>query len=141
MFKINAEQLRAFQPDADEAFVRRVTEYLLENHPDAEARLARNRFSVTALPVEKLREMIRGGLERAREHGIHWKSTLLAFVVLMFLAAPNFDEHLKAARFFRENETVDDERFENFVAEMSDDDWTAVEAAYDETGWRIGAEL
>lgn len=137
MLKIKAEQIRVFQTDADEAFVGRVMEYLRENHADAEARFAGEKKTVAEIAGERLREMVRGGIERAENHGISWKSTLLSFVVLMFLAAPNFDEHPKAAVFFSQNETVDDGKFEAFLDEMTDEDWDGVENNYDETVWNI----
>lgn len=137
MLKIKAEQIRFFQTDADEAFVRRVTEYLRENHSEAEARISGDKKTVVEISDETLREMVRGGIKRAEKHGISWKSTLLSFVVLMFLAAPNFDEHPKSVAFFSQNETITDENFEAFLDEMTDEDWETVENNYDETVWSI----
>ncbi len=140
MLKISSEQIRTFQPDAAEAFVRRVMEYLRENHADAEVRYPQGATTVGALGDDYLAENVRGGLMRAGDHGIDWKSTLLSFVVLMFLTAPNFDEHPKAAQFFRSAQKVTDEELESFVNEMTDEDWERVEANYDAAAWNLPLE-
>lgn len=137
MLKIKSEQIKVFQPDADEAFVRRAAAYLRARHADAETRFAGKKTTVGEMSEEALREAARAAVKRAESHGIAWKSTLLSFVVLMFLAAPNFDAHPKAIEFFAQNETVDDEKFEAFLDEMTDEDWTQVEKNYDETVWYV----
>jgi hypothetical protein len=137
MFKIKSEQIRMFQPDAEEAFVVRVMEYLVENHPDATVQLPAETTTVAKLTDEVFRELVRGGLNRARNHGIEWQSTLLSFVVLLFIVAPNFDRHPKARRFFSETETIDDAAMENLMDEMTDEDWEAIEKRYDPQAWTL----
>jgi hypothetical protein len=130
-----------FQPDAEEAFVGRVMEYLRENHAEAKVQMPEETTPVSALSDEILRELVRGGLNRARNHGVEWKSTLLSFVVLMFVVAPNFDRHPKARRFFRERETIDDAALETLMDEMTDEDWTAIENRYDQRAWTLPVDL
>jgi len=137
MFKISSEQIRTFQPDAEEAFIGRVMEYLKENHADEKVQIPDGKVEVGTLPEKTLRELVRGGLKRAAEHGIEWKSTLLSYLVLMFAVAPNFDRHPKARRFFSENETIDDERFEIFLDEMTDEDYAAIDRRYDVKAWNL----
>jgi hypothetical protein len=131
MFKIKSEQIRLFQPDAEEAFVVRVMDYLKERHPDAAVQFPEITSRVAELPDETLQKTVRGGLERGREYGIEWKSTLLSFVVLLFIVAPNFDRHPKARDFFARTETIDDAALESLIDEMTDEDWTAIEKRYD----------
>ena len=137
MFKIKSEQIRLFQPDAEEAFVGRVMEYLLENHPDATVEIPHETMRVNNLADEILREMVRGGLARARNHGIEWKSTLLSYVVLQFIVAPNFDRHPKARKFFRETAPIDDAGLESLTDEMTDEDWEMIEKRYDPQAWNL----
>src|SRR5215213_2973987 len=137
MFKIKSEQIRMFQTDAEEAFVGRVMEYLKENHADATVQLPGESTTVAGLTDEFFREMVRGGLNRARNHGIEWKSTLLSFVVLLFIVAPNFDRHPKARKFFSETETIDDAALESLMDEMADEAWELIEKRYDPQAWTL----
>jgi hypothetical protein len=126
-----------FQPDAEEAFVGRVMDYLKEKHADATVQMPLEKCAVADLGDEIFREMVRGGIARARNHGIEWKSTLLSFVVLLFIVAPNFDRHPKARKFFSETETIDDAALENLMDEMTDEDWEAIEKRYDPQAWTL----
>jgi hypothetical protein len=137
MFKIKSEQIRLFQPDAEAAFVVRVMDYLKENHADEVVHLPNSTVRVAELPDGILREMVRGGIIRAENHGIEWKSTLLSFVVLLFSAAPNFDRHPKARKFFSENATIDDAALESLMDAMTDEDWEALEKRYDPQAWTL----
>jgi hypothetical protein len=125
MLKISSEQIRTFQPDADAAFERRVMDYLRENHAEAEIRFPHGATTVAETSDEILQEIVRGGILRASDYGIEWKSTLLSYVVVMFLTAPNFDRYSKAAQFFNETETITDE------------DWSQVEKNYDAAAWSL----
>lgn len=137
MLKLRPEQIRVFQPDAEAAFERRVVDYLKKNHAAVKIFLPEKSAAVADLPDEIFSRMVGSALRRARSHGIDWKSTLLAFVVLMAVAAPNFDRHPKASKFFAENENIGDEQLENFLSKMTDDDWAEVEANYDARAWQI----
>ncbi len=137
MLKIKSEQIRLFQPDAEAAFVVRVMDYLKENHIETDVNLPNGTIRVDELPDEILRQMVRGGLKRGGEYRIEWKSTLLSFVVLLFIAAPNFDAHPKAANFFAQTETIDDAALESLMDEMTDEDWTEIEKSYDAAAWNL----
>ena len=144
MFKIKSEQIRVFQPDAEEAFVGRVMEYLKEKHADATVYLPPGAsHTVADLPDEIFREIVRVGIRRARDYGIKWKSTLLSFVVLLFIVAPNFDRHPKARNFFSRTTIIDDEAMERLMDEMTDEDWATIEKRYDPRAWKlmIGEEV
>ncbi|MBX7169754.1 MAG: hypothetical protein K1X72_02280 [Pyrinomonadaceae bacterium] len=137
MLKISSEQIRIFQPDAEEAFVQRTAEYLRKNHPDSEVYLLQKKFKVAEISNDFLFQAVRSGIKHAQNFGISWKSTLLSFVVLMFLTAPNFFEYPKAESFLQQTETIDDEKFESFLEIMTDEDWEQVEANYDEKVWNL----
>jgi hypothetical protein len=137
MFKIKSEQIRLFQPDAEEAFVVRVMDYLKENHADSEVQLPNGKTTVAGIKDEILNELVRGGIKRGRDYRIEWKSTLLSFVVLLFIGAPNFDEYPKVSSFFVGAETVDDATLEGLMDEMTDEDWTTVESIYDPQAWNL----
>lgn len=141
MLKIRSEQIRAFQPNAEEAFTNRVTQYLKQNHADTTVRLPKEEGKIEQIPETTLRELVRGGISRARKYEINWKSSLISFVVLMFLAAPNFDEHAKAAEVLSDEKIEANKRLEQLMKEMTDADWAEVEKNYDSKIWNLPVEV
>lgn len=137
MLKIRPEQIREFQPQAENAFVERVAVYLKVNHPDELVRLPHGESKLGELPKEVLREMVSGGINRARAHGLEWKSNLLSFVVLMVIGAPNFDEHKKCAAFLRAEIISTEKRLEKMMEQMTDEDWEEIEANYSPGAWNV----
>lgn len=137
MLKIRREQIREFQPQAENAFVERVAAYLKVNHADELIRLPNAESKLGELPKEVLREMTRGGIARARAHGLEWKSNLLSFVVLMVIGAPNFDEHKKCHAFLRAEIISIEERLEKMMKQMTGEDWEEIEANYNPGVWNM----
>ena len=137
MFKISSERMNVFQPDAETAFVRRVMNYLKENHHDTIVILPHGKFEIGELADEMLETLVQGGIGRGGEYGIKWKSTLLSFVVLLFLTAPNFDAHPQPKSFFSEYQTIEDNELEMLVERMNDEDWAEVTANYDAEKWNL----
>jgi hypothetical protein len=140
MLRIRPAQIRTFQPQADTAFVERVSAYLKVHHAGEPVRLPQGKKKLGELTEEVLREMVRGGILRARRHGIEWKSNLLSFVVLMVTGAPNFDEYEKTAAFLADEEIPVEERLGKIVEQMTDEDWKAVEQKYNPQTWILPME-
>ena len=140
MFKVRSEQIRVFQPSAEEALVVRVAEYLRENHGADAVRLPQSRNTVAELPGGVLREMVKGGISRARGYGLEWKSNLKAFVALMFVGAPNFNEYEKAAAFLSDEAIPAEERIDKLLDELRDEDWEAIEKNYNPHRWNLPSE-
>jgi hypothetical protein len=107
------------------------------NHSDEPVRLPKKESLLGELPREVLREMVRGGIARARTYGIEWKSNLLSYVVLMVIGSPNFDEHKKAAGFLKNEEIPVEERLKKMMKEMTDEDWDEIEETYDPMIWTL----
>lgn len=137
MFKISSERMNVFQPDAETAFVRRVMNYLKENHAETIVILPHDKISVSEFSNEILETLVRGGIKRGNDYGINWRSTLLSFVVLLFVTAPNFDEHPKPKSFFSAHQTIEDNDLEMLVEQMTDEDWAEVTANYDAEKWNL----
>ncbi len=137
MFKVKPEQIRMFQPEAEAAFVGRVMDYLKENHGADKVETPKRKTTVGELPEAMLREMVEDAVRRGHDYRIEWKSTLLSFVVLLFIGAPNFDEHPKVSSFFVGAQTVDDAALESLLDEMTDEDWETVEKNYDPQAWNL----
>ena len=140
MFKIRKDQLNLFQPDAEEAFVRRVMDYLRERHGEKTVRLPEGNAVVFDLPEETLRPMVEGGLARARAYGISWKSSLISYVVLMFLTAPNFDEQRIVYEYLTNEKIEADRRIDIMMDELPNKVWQEVEEIYAPERWNLSIE-
>ncbi|HKP85579.1 MAG TPA: hypothetical protein VJZ26_05765 [Blastocatellia bacterium] len=135
MLKIRAEQFEVFQPVAESAFVRRVAEHLRDNHADVMVRLPNEVILVKQISDDRLRGMAKEGMARAREYGMDWESAVTAFVVLMFVAAPNFDKHPLIQRILRDERTPANSRIDQLWERTSEENWEAVRKNYDPTAW------
>src|SRR5262249_34777664 len=93
MLKIRPEQMKAFQPVAESAFIRRVVEHLHDHHSGTVIQLPAEVVPLKQVSDEKLCAMVQAGIARARGYGMDWEASITAFVVTMFVAAPNFDKH------------------------------------------------
>jgi hypothetical protein len=137
MLKIRPEQMDSFAETAQAAFVRRVAVYLREKHSEVIVELPDATLAVKQIPEDMLCEMARRGVERAREYGMAWESSITAFVVLMFVAAPNFDDHPLIQRTLKDESIPPDSRIDQLWERTTDQNWEAVERGYDPQGWGV----
>jgi hypothetical protein len=135
MLKIRAEQFEVFQPVAEAAFVRRVVEHLRDHHSDVVVQLPNEVILIKQISDEKLRGMAKGGMARARDHGMDWESAVTAFVVLMFVAAPNFDKHPLVQRVLKDERVDANSRIDQLWERTTEENWEAVRKNYDPTAW------
>lgn len=137
MLSIRQEQLEAFQPVADRVFVENLIEALKEQYPGIIVRLSIGTFGIEQLPDDTLHKMVLNGITRARGYGMSWESSLSGFVILMFVMAPNFDEHPLIKRVLKNDSVAPDSRIEQLWEHTSDENWEAVEQNYDANAWNI----
>ena len=137
MLKIRPEQSEAFQPVAEAAFVAEVVDHLRKTRPQEVVRLPGGPTTIAEIPDEILPVMVRGGIARAREYGITSSSTLAGFVSLMFIAAPNFDDHPLLKRALLDNDTHPNSRLEKLIQDSTEQNWEAVRQAYDASAWGV----
>jgi hypothetical protein len=137
MLMIRPEQYEAFQPVAEEAFVTEVVDYLKKSRPDEVLRLPWGETTIAELPDDIFSEMVRGGIARARAYGVTWRSTLLAFVMRMFVASPNFDDHPLLKRVLLDSDTEPNLRLDKLMRNSTKENWEAVKQAYDVDAWGV----
>ena len=135
MLRIRREQFEVFQPIAEAAFVRRVVEHLRESHVTAVVQFPNEVIPVKQIADEKLRRLVRNGIARARSYGMDWESAVTSFVVLMFVAAPNFDDHPLIHRVLRDERVAANSRIDQLWERTSEENWEAVRKNYDATRW------
>ena len=136
MLKIRAEQFDAFKDVAEAAFVRRVAGHLRHKHGDALVQLPNQVCTVKQLPEDILIDMVRKGIARARGYDVIWESTLTAFVAIMFVAAPNFDEHPLIQRVLKDDAIPPESRIDQLWDRTTDQNWEAVAQNYDVDAWQ-----
>jgi hypothetical protein len=140
MLRIRSEQMEVFRPVAEEAFIIRVAEHLRDNHADVAVQVPDRVLVVKQISEEMLHEMVRRGLARARQYGMNWESSLTAFVVLMFVAAPNFDRHALVQRVLKDERVEANSRIDQLWEKTSEENWQAVKENYDVAAWELGDE-
>ena len=140
MLIIRPEQFEVFQPVAETAFVRRVVEHLRAHHADTVIQLPNEVILIKQISNERLYEMVRFGITRARDYGMDWESSVTAFVVLMFIAAPNFDKHPLIQRVLKDERASVNARLDQLWERTSEENWEAVRRNYDPGAWEPGSE-
>jgi hypothetical protein len=134
---IRSEHLATFQPQADEQFIDELVEHLLDEYDDVTVELPLETTGIDEVPREVLREMVGKGIERARRYGLTWESTLASFVSLMFVVAPNFDEHPLIQHALTTETIAPDERIELLWEGITDEHWDAAGNSYDPHAWGV----
>ncbi|HST23420.1 MAG TPA: hypothetical protein VLR90_20070, partial [Blastocatellia bacterium] len=122
-------------PVAEAAFVRRVAEHLRDNHSDAVVQFPNEVILVKQIADERLRRVAHDAVTRARTYGLSWESAVTAFVVLMFVTAPNFDEHPLIQRILKDERVPANSRIDQLWERTTDENWEAVRKNYDPTAW------
>ena len=83
MLVIRPEQLDYLDQKASEGFVDKLKQDLRSHYPEQFASLSDSTHD----------RLVQGALEKARQHGLTWESSLALFVHLMASVGPNFDQH------------------------------------------------
>ena len=135
MFTLRQQHQSAFQTKAEADFVREVMNYLRENHADTFVKLPNGEFKVVDLPEKTLQKMVEGGIAKARNYEIERRQHLISFIVIMFVSAPNFDEHSKVSSILNLNNQTPAVKFESLWIEISDEHWEEVGKKYDSSQW------
>jgi hypothetical protein len=140
MLTIRREQYEVFRPVAEEVFINEITDYLGRVHGERIVRLPDGALSVGAIPEDRLRNIVKGGVAKARAYDLTSKSALTAYVVLMFLAAPNFDEHPLIQHMLLDEAIEPNKRLDELWQRTVDQNWIAVKQSYDPAVWKLDAE-
>jgi hypothetical protein len=141
MLKIRPEQFAVFQPVAEHAFLRRVVEHLRNEHADVVVQFPNQIMLVKQISDEQFYTLVKKGIVRARTLGMDWESAITAFVVLLFVAAPNFDQHPLIQRVLKDEKVSANLRIEQLWERTSEENWEAVRKNYDVKAWEIDTAM
>ena len=140
MLIIRREQFEIFQPIAEAAFVRRVTAHLRENHAEAVIQFPDEVILIRQISDDRLYPLVQNGIARARGYAMDWESAITAFVVLLFVAAPNFDAHPLIQRILRDERVPANSRIDQLWERTSEENWEVVRKHYDPAAWTASLE-
>jgi hypothetical protein len=135
--KIRREQLNAFQEVADDAFVRRVINYVQEKHGTLTIELPSGKFLISDLSDETLSRLAHNGIIQARKYGMSWESTLTSFVLIMFMTAPNFHQHPIINRILRDESIEPNMRIDRLLEHVTGANWQAAKDIGDPQAWGL----
>jgi hypothetical protein len=136
MLKIRSEQMKVFEPAAEEVFTRWLTDYIRREHVGEVVTLPDgSTCAVSELEDQALAGMVRCGIARARGRGMNTNTAASAFVTLMFVTSPNFDEHRIIRHILHDESISPDLRIERLFDVTTDGNWDAVVAGYDPAAW------
>ena len=127
----------AFQPLAETAVVKRVVAPVRDKHADVAVRLPSSVSTLAQLSDEVLEEMVQNGIARARQYDMSHESALVAFVVTMFEAAPNFDVYPLTQQILRDERTPPNSRIDLLLDQATEQDWEAIKSTYDPSAWQL----
>jgi hypothetical protein len=136
MLRMRPEQLQVFQPVAETNFVNRIVDHLTAKHAAVVVRLGQQSTTVKQLPTEVLQGLVRQGIARARAYGLTWESSVGGFVVILFVAAPNFDAHPLVRRVLKDERVPADLRVKHLWHRTTAKTWAKVRERYDPAAWR-----
>lgn len=137
MLKVRPEQLTVLQQYAETEFVNRVTAYVREKHADVVVQLPQGELPVKEIPEDTLRLMVHHGVTRGRKYGMTWESVLSAFVTLMFVTAPNYDEHPAVRRVFRDEGIAPNSRVNQLWDQITEQEWETIRKDYAANAWNL----
>lgn len=127
---IRSSQMQTLQQAMDQTFVDEIADYISVNHSN----------TVAGMPDNLLKRRIHNGILRARIYGMTWRSSVTAFVVLMFVVAPNFDEHPLIHEILSNKKLQPDERI-NLIAGLTyEKDWEEAHSCYNDEAWNLKGE-
>jgi hypothetical protein len=89
--------------------------------------------AVAELGDGEIRWRVALGVARARSHGITQPEAITAYVALMFLVAPDFDQHPHISEVLADTSAPAATRLKTLFEKTSEQDWD--EAAASSKGW------
>lgn len=137
---IRAEQMTAFEGNAEENFVRQIAAHLLEDYAKTIVRLPDQQATVDELPADVLHSLIRHSIERARHYGLDYESSIAAYSAVMFDVAPNFDKHRLSQVMLKDKNIEPNARLDELLETLSEKNWETIRGDYDVNAWQPETE-
>lgn len=134
---IRNKQIGKFQETADRDFINRVTNYIRGKHKDVFVKIDQENILLNKVSRDILQKLVSNGIRRARQYGITSESGLTSFVVIMFMVAPNFDEHPSFQKVLTNQDIEPNSRVDRLLNFTTEEDWETAKQQYDATAWKL----
>jgi hypothetical protein len=134
---IRAEQMKHFDTLAQAAFRKRLAAYIREKHCEKIVQVHGDRLRVDTIPADRLEAMVGGGIGRAQSYGMSWQCALASFVVVMFMATPNFDDDPGIRTFLEDEDIEPNYRIDTVCRRVTPEKWNEIRQKYDATRWSL----
>ncbi len=131
MLKINPQQFEIFQQQAKCQFAQKLQHALADKYPHILPRF----------PDEIQLKIVINMIDRAKQWGIDWKSSLVIFAELMISIAPNFDQQTDIKRILESNPAQANQRIKAITESVSDSAWSQAEANSDDLPYFLSSEF
>ena len=125
MLKLSRPQLEAMTLRDPQRLVDTLLRYVRRNAADM----------IKNIDPISLREMVEGGVVRARSHGLSRLDDLALFIGLMFEIGPSFDEQADLHRLLDDPAIPPDQKMANLLARAPDAAWDEAEKRRDSLAW------
>lgn len=125
MLIIREEQIQHFIAADEEQLIEVVCKAIRQANPER----------VAGYDDEKLRNMVKIGIARAKSHELKRGQDIAAFVAVMFEVAPKFDEQETIKQVLSDANFPPEERFYQMFERVADEDWLKAETLYEDTYW------
>lgn len=135
MLTISERQFDAFQAQADALFAHELASYLKEEYEELEVDIGDGAVALSDLPADVLLRLVSTALKCARSYGIDWQSSMASFVVLMFVIAPNFDQHAAIQRELQS--ALPNSAIDVIAEDTSEEIWDEIAQGYSPQAWHI----
>ena len=136
MLRVRREQIDAFQPTAEEEFALRIVDYLRQHYARLVVKQVNALSLLERIPEESLLKLVRTGIARARANGFTFSASISAFVVLMFKAAPNFDQNPTISQSLKEL-LPEEQRLPKLLETVAAETWQQAKEQYDPSAWKL----
>jgi len=134
---IRDQQMEALNRSAQARFVRQLAEYLRANHGSTVVRLAHGEPAVNAIQSDQLESLVQAGVDRAGSYGFSWRSSVAAFVVTMFVVAPNFHEDQFVNELLSDRDIEPDYRMDTALERVTEEQWDQIRQTYNRKAWEL----
>lgn len=128
MLKITRLQMATIDHSVEDAYARDMALYLREEHAD----------EVGGLSDKELLARVNVAIARALTYELTWDESITAFVAIMFVVAPTFDEQPAIRAVLRDERVPPNLRIDALWERTTDEDWDEAEKAAEraEDFWR-----
>lgn len=137
MLIIRKEQFIVFKNHIESKFIDRIIEHLKTNFQNINIKLPYNINKIKEVSYNQLYNMVRDGIQRARNYGLTYQSSIACFIVLMFIVSPNFDQQSSIRKILENQNIPADNRIDHLLKATSEDDWKEARGNYNKNSWNL----